>query len=153
MNRFIVLLIFVVGVMATGITIGTLTAPGAWYAALQKPAFNPPNWIFAPVWTVLYLMIAFVGWRIWDMQDRGPLMRLWSLQMALNFLWSPVFFAAEMPVLALVVILALLVVIILFIRAAFHPDRLSALLFLPYLSWVGFASLLNGAIVLLNSGA
>ncbi|UWQ93944.1 tryptophan-rich sensory protein (plasmid) [Rhodobacteraceae bacterium M382] len=136
--------------MGGGIAIGTLTAPGEWYGDLQKPFFNPPNWIFGPVWTVLYLMIAYVGWRVWQHDDRVSLNRLWIVQMGLNFLWSPVFFAAQNPALALVIILCLLLTIGGFIRTAWRPDRLSALLFVPYLAWVGFASALNVAIVQLN---
>ena len=143
-------LVFLLLVMGGGIAIGTLTAPGAWYADLQKPFFNPPNWVFGPVWTVLYLAIAYVGWRVWQHDSRTTLLRLWIIQMGLNFLWSPVFFAAQMPALALAIILCLLLTIANFIRAAWRPDRLSALLFVPYLVWVGFATALNGAIVSLN---
>lgn len=143
-------LVFLLLVMGGGIAIGTLTAPGAWYADLQKPFFNPPNWVFGPVWTVLYLAIAYVGWRVWLLDSRSTLLRLWIIQMGLNFLWSPVFFAAQMPALALAIILCLLLTIASFIRAAWRPDRQSALLFVPYLVWVGFASALNAAIVSLN---
>ncbi len=143
-------LLFLIVVMGGGIAIGTLTAPGAWYAALQKPVFNPPNWIFGPVWTVLYLVIAYVGWRVWRQENRFSLKHLWIVQMGLNFLWSPVFFAAQMPTLALAIILGLLLTILVFIRIAWRFDRLSALLFIPYVAWVGFASTLNAAIVYLN---
>lgn len=143
-------LVFLLLVMGGGIAIGTLTAPGAWYADLSKPFFNPPNWVFGPVWTVLYLAIAYVGWRVWLHDSRTTLLRLWIIQMGLNFLWSPVFFAAQMPALALAIILCLFLTIASFIRAAWRPDRLSALLFVPYLVWVGFATALNGAIVSLN---
>src|SRR6185369_13778666 len=88
----ILLLVLAVG---GGLAIGFLTAPGEWYAGLAKPAFNPPNWIFAPVWTVLYVLIAVAGWRIFKRDRRGWPMTLWWGQLALNFLWSPVFFAAH----------------------------------------------------------
>lgn len=150
MNHFLSLLFFLLVVMGGGIAIGTITAPGEWYTTLQKPEFTPPNWIFGPVWTVLYVIIAFVGWRLYQHQGRTSLMRLWFAQMCLNFLWSPVFFAAQRPELALGIILFLLLTILCFVRAAWRPDRLSALLFIPYIAWVGFASVLNGAIVYLN---
>ncbi|MDP2520095.1 TspO/MBR family protein [Shimia thalassica] len=150
MNKYVSLLLFVLFVMGCGIAIGTLTAPGLWYAALEKPSFNPPNWIFAPVWTLLYLMIAYVGWRVWHMGLSTGLKRLWGLQMGLNFLWSPVFFAAQMPVLALFVIGCLLVALLAFVKEAWHSDRLSAVMFLPYVAWVSFATALNAAIVILN---
>lgn len=140
------LILFILVVMGCGILIGTVTAPGAWYVNLEKPPFNPPNWVFAPVWTVLYGMIAYVGWRVWD----GPLRSLWLLQLALNFLWSPVFFEAQMTELALIVVLMLLGTILAFIRRALAYDRVAAILFLPYAAWVAFASLLNGSIAVLN---
>lgn len=143
-------LLFVIIVMGGGITIGVITAPGDWYANLQKPFFNPPNWVFGPVWTVLYLMIAYVGWRIWQFENAAPLKRLWVMQMGLNFLWSPVFFAAQQPGVALAVIICLLLTIIMFLRASWGTDRLSALLFGPYLAWVGFATVLNASIAFLN---
>ncbi|WP_133484785.1 TspO/MBR family protein [Aliiroseovarius marinus] len=150
MKNFVSFLLFLLLVMGGGIVIGTLTAPGEWYQNLQKPFFNPPNWVFGPVWTVLYLAIAYVGWRVWQHEHQSALQRLWIKQLVLNFSWSPVFFAAQMPALALVILLCLLVTVAGFIRATWHPDRLSALLFIPYLAWVGFASALNAAIVYLN---
>lgn len=150
MKNFGSFLLFLIMVIGGGIAIGTLTTPGEWYGGLQKPLFNPPNWIFAPVWTALYLIIAYVGWRVWHHEDQASLIRLWVVQMSLNFLWSPVFFAAQKPALALAIIFCLLLAIGVFIRAAWRPDRLSALLFVPYIAWVGFASALNVAIVFLN---
>src|SRR4051794_28977474 len=82
-----------------------ITAPGEWYAALAKPSFNPPNWLFAPVWTVLYVLIAVAGWRTFERDQRGGPMKLWWAQLALNFLWSPVFFGAHRIGLALLIIL------------------------------------------------
>lgn len=150
MKHITSLLLFLIGVVGGGIAIGVLTAPGAWYADLQKPFFNPPNWIFGPVWTLLYLGIAYVGWRQWQQAGSAALQRLWAGQMALNFLWSPAFFALQMPVLALLIILTLLAVLVIFVRRAWHTDRISAVIFLPYLAWVAFATALNTAIVLLN---
>ena len=124
--------------------------PGGWYAGLAKPSFNPPAWIFGPVWTMLYMLIAFAGWRIFERDRAGWPMRLWWAQLALNFLWSPVFFAAHRIGLALVVILLLLAAIFAFIAASWRQDRLAAWLFAPYAAWVAFASALNGSLYLLN---
>ncbi|MET3587327.1 tryptophan-rich sensory protein [Pseudorhizobium tarimense] len=124
--------------------------PGEWYQTLEKPSFQPPPWLFGPVWTTLYVLIAIAGARTWLAAPASGRMQVWFGQMALNFLWSPAFFGAESPVLGLVVIAPLLVAIILFIRMSWSPDRVSAWLFLPYLAWVGFATLLNLSIVLLN---
>lgn len=144
------LALFVVVVVGIGMAIGYLNVPGAWYAALNKPWFNPPNWIFAPVWTILYVLIAVVGWRTWFITEQRDLKVLWSAQMVLNYLWSPAFFGAQNPVLGLIVILPLLAAITLFIVKARKVDPTSMSMFLPYVVWVAFASMLNGAIVLLN---
>jgi benzodiazapine receptor len=150
MNRGLSLLGFLLLVIGGGLVIGLLTSPGEWYAGLAKPSFNPPAWLFGPVWIVLYVLIAVAGWRVWQ-RDRtcGP-MKLWWVQLVLNFLWSPAFFAAHQPGVALVVILMMLAAILGFIAAAWRLDRVAALLFVPYAAWVTFASLLNGSIWMLN---
>jgi tryptophan-rich sensory protein len=149
LNR-LALVLFLVLVAGGGLLIGWFTAPGEWYAHLQKPAFNPPNWIFAPVWTVLYVLIAIVGWRAWQREAPALPMTLWWVQLALNFLWSPTFFAAHRIGLALVIVLLLLAVILAFIAASWRLDRVAALLFAPYAVWVAFASVLNASILMLN---
>lgn len=141
---------FLLLVVGGGQLIGFLTMPGPWYEALAKPFFNPPNWLFGPVWTVLYVLIAIAGWRIWRRDPRGTPMKLWWLQLLLNFLWSPSFFAMQQVGLALVVVLAMLATILAFIAAAWNVDRIAAWLFVPYAAWVAFASLLNASIWLLN---
>ena len=83
------LAVFMAVVVGGGIAIGLLTSPGEWYADLRKPWFNPPNWIFGPVWTVLYIFIAFVGWRLWHIVSGSLAMKLWYAQLLLNFAWSP----------------------------------------------------------------
>ena len=142
--------VFVLVVFGAGTAIGVSTLPGEWYAGLVKPSFNPPNWIFGPVWSVLYVAIAVAGWRTWQRDRTGRAMKLWFAQMIANFAWSPVFFAAHRVGLAFAVILLLLVLIVAFVAIAWRHDRLSALLFAPYAAWVGFASILNGAILFLN---
>jgi translocator protein len=117
---------------------------------VRRPSFNPPAWVFAPVWVVLYALIALAGWRSFERDTSGWPMRLWWAQLALNFLWPPVFFAAHRIGLALVVILLLLAAILAFIALSWRKDRVSAWLFVPYAAWVAFASVLNGAIFVLN---
>jgi len=141
---------FLLLVVGGGLLIGSFTMPGPWYEALVKPSFNPPNWLFGPVWTVLYVLIAIAGWRIWRRDRWGTSMKLWWLQLVLCFLWSPTFFAMQQIGLALIVVLALLATILAFIAAAWNFDRLSAWLFFPYAAWVAFASLLNASFWLLN---
>lgn len=150
MNHRLALIPFLVLVIGGGLLIGWLTAPGEWYRALAKPAFNPPDWLFAPAWTLLYLLIALAGWRIWRMESGKWLMRLWWAQLLLNFLWSPTFFAAHEIGLALVIVLLLLAAIVAFILSCWRRDRFAALLFLPYAAWVTFASALNASILALN---
>ena len=144
------LAVFVALVVGTGFTIGYLNVPGGWYAGLNKPWFNPANWIFAPVWAVIYVLIAVAGWRTWEIDRRGAAMRLWLAQMALNFLWPPTFFSPHWPGVALAVILSLFAAILAFIVRQWESDRISSVLFVPYAAWIGFASLLNLAIVSLN---
>lgn len=141
---------FVVLVVGGGMLIGFLTAPGPWYEALAKPSFNPPNWLFGPAWTTLYVLIAIAGWRIWQRERSGRAMQLWGLQLGLNFLWSPVFFALHQTGLALLVVLLLLASILAFIAVAWNRDRIAAWLFVPYAAWVAFASALNAALWQLN---
>ena len=149
MARRFSLILFVVLVVGGGLAIGYLTAPGEWYAQLHKPAFNPPGWVFGPVWTVLYILIAIAGWRVWR-GDRGRPMKLWWTQLGLNFLWPLVFFWAHQIGLALALIVLLLAAILAFIAATWREDRAAAWLFVPYAAWVAFASVLNASIFALN---
>jgi len=142
--------VFVLAVVLTGMLIGYATPPGEWYATLNKPWFTPPNWVFGPVWTVLYIVIAVAGWRCWVRDRNSTAMRLWFVQMALNFLWSPVFFGAQQPGWALVVVVAALVAVLAFIAAAWTRDRLAAILFLPYAAWTAFATALTAGVVMMN---
>lgn len=149
-RRWLTLVIFVVVTMGLGALVGATTLPGEWYEGLQKPFFNPPNWVFGPVWTVLYAIIAIAGWRTWVRGYRGLPMQLWFLQFAVNLMWSPAFFGFQMPGLALLIIIVMGALTFLFIQLTWKPDRLSALLMIPYFAWVSFAGLLNLAIWWLN---
>ncbi|KGF68431.1 CrtK/TspO family sensor protein [Hoeflea sp. BAL378] len=149
-SNAVTLILFVVLTVAGGSLVGFFSMPGPWYAALTKPWFNPPNWIFGPVWTALYILIGISGARVWIRDRHGPLPRLWFTQIALNFLWPLVFFTARRPDLALVVLAGMLVSILAFIALAWRRDRPSALMFLPYALWVSFAGLLNATIWWLN---
>lgn len=144
-----VLAAFLIVTVGGGLLIGFVTRPGAWYAGLTKPRFNPPNWIFAPAWTLLYILIAVAGARTFA---RGANFGfgLWVAQLALNFAWSPVFFRLHRPGWALAVVAALLAVIVAFVVQSWQADTVSALLFVPYACWVAFAALLNASIVTLN---
>ena len=125
--------------------------PGEWYDGLDKPPGNPPGWVFGPVWTALYLMIAVAGWRIWRVQRRWrPALWLWLAQLLANALWSYLFFGLQRPGLALVDITVLLVLIAWTI-VRFKPiDHLAAWLMVPYWLWVFFATYLNASLWYLN---
>jgi len=149
-RALLLLAVFLAVVIGVGALIGVSTAPGEWYAGLAKPPFNPPNWVFGPVWFALYVLIAIAGWRTFLSAPNGTAMKLWYAQMGLNWLWSPVWFSLHLLWPAFVVIIAILALILLFIGKSWERDRVSALLFVPYAAWVGFASLLNLAIATLN---
>jgi benzodiazapine receptor len=135
-------------------SIFTRPAQFDWYAGLNKPFFTPPDWLFGPVWTVLYLLMAVAAFLVWQKGLTHPLVRialaLYLLQLILNALWTPLFFAARLPLVAFIEILLLWLAILLTILAFARLSKLAALLLLPYILWTSFAALLNGAIYLLN---
>ena len=141
-----------IALMAGAGFFGSRFPPGEWYASLAKPSFNPPNWVFGPVWTALYLAIAFAGWRVWlaDGPNRRAALGLWLAQWVLNALWSWLFFGLHRPDLALAEIVLLFCTIVLFMIAAYPLSRAASSLFLPYGLWVSFATALNGALWHLN---
>jgi tryptophan-rich sensory protein len=126
MNRYLSLAAFLVLTVGGGAVIGLWTGPDAWYASLVKPSFNPPNWVFAPVWTTLYVMIAVAGWRLWQRARASFAMKLWWGQLALNFVWTPVFFLGHALGPAFAIIVLLLGAILAFIAAARPVDRVAA---------------------------
>ena len=150
MNRILIHILFIAAVLGCGLLIGINNIPGEWYQSLVKPSFNPPNWIFAPVWSILYVMIGFTGARTFLDHRDTTAMRFWVAQMIFNFAWSPLFFGFREIAMALIVIIALLISIVGFIVVSRKQDILSALLFVPYLDWVAFATLLNTSIFLMN---
>lgn len=148
--------ISIAATLLLGSTSGLITAGAVegWYTEIEKPSFNPPDSVFGPVWTVLYILMGFSAGLVWSNGTEDPLVRrglaLYGLQLLLNVLWSLFFFGLKSPGLALIDVTLLLLTIILCIRA-FHPiDRWAAYLLVPYLLWVSFASILNAAILVLN---
>ena len=147
--QWLALAVFV-ALTALAASFGAQFMPDAWYVGLAKPSWNPPNWVFGPVWTLLYIMIAVAGWLAWRALGFGAAVTLWGAQMLLNGLWSYLFFGRYDITLAFVDIVLLLAAIVAFIVATWSRARPAALLFLPYLAWVSFASALNLAILRLN---
>ncbi|AMN45144.1 TspO/MBR family protein [Rhodoplanes sp. Z2-YC6860] len=124
-----------------------------WYAGLTKPAFNPPNWVFAPIWTALYLLMAFAVWRILrspDSPTRRIALILFFTQLVLNAAWSWMFFGAHSPLLGLIDIVPQLAAIFATIVAFYRLDRLAACCIVPVAAWVGFALVLNVSVWVLN---
>lgn len=143
------LIAFLLMVLAAALA-GAMAVPDAWFAALQKPGFNPPNWVFGPAWTVLYAMMAVAAWRVYRIAGFCMAIGLWLAQLIVNALWSPFFFGLHRIDLALVDIVILdLLVLATTVRFLRH-DRVAAWLMLPYLAWIAFATLLNAAIWQLN---
>jgi translocator protein len=143
---------FVVACVTIGALSGVANTPGEWYQSLNKPFFHPPDWVFAPVWAGIYVMIGLALAETWFDEDDGRVRRLFvfGMQAVLNILWSPSFFGLQMPMLGLLLIVPLLASILLFIAISWRPDRKAALLFVPYALWVAFATVLNFSIVVLN---
>lgn len=135
---------------------GLSTAPQipGWYASLTKPSWTPPNAVFPIVWPILYAMIAFALWRLWDRAGRSAArdgaLALLVANLALNALWSPVFFAAHEIGAGLAIILFMIVTLAATILRAANADRPASLLLVPYFAWICFAAALNGAIAQLN---
>jgi tryptophan-rich sensory protein len=132
---------------------GTGRPDGRWFRSLRKPRVQPPNWIFGPVWTVLYATIAYSGWRIWRAPrspERTRALSLWGTQLALNAAWTPLFFGARKPALALADIAALDAAAVAYAVSARNVDRRAAWIVTPYLGWLGFATMLNASIVVKN---
>lgn len=150
-----------------------------WYAGLVKPVFNPPNWVFAPVWTALYILMAVAAWRVFrvtgfwaaspfarsaekgEVAEAGPgasegrrgiapEMWAWMIQLTLNFFWSAIFFGTHQLLLALLELAALWLAVAVTLVMFFRKDRIAGLLLLPYLAWVSFAFSLNWALWRLN---
>jgi tryptophan-rich sensory protein len=147
------LLFFLVATLGIGAAASLFTAPAipTWYASLNRPAFTPPDWVFAPVWTALYILMAFAAWRVWKKTGlRSPEMAAFAVQLALNFLWSVLFFALHRIGAALLEIVVLDVAILATLVLFSRRDRLAGFLLLPVLGWVLFATVLTRALGQLN---
>ncbi|WP_336205282.1 TspO/MBR family protein [Nonomuraea sp. LPB2021202275-12-8] len=150
-NRWPVLALFVAAVAAVAV-VGSLAATdsGAEYLALERPAWAPPRWLFGPAWTVLYLLIALSGWLVWLARGWSPAFTVYAVQLALNAVWTPLFFAAGQYGLAFAEIVILWAAIVANIVVFWRVRRAAALLLVPYLLWVTYAAALNYAIWQLN---
>ena len=128
-------------------------AIGTWYAGQSKPSFNPPNWIFGPVWTTLYILMAVAAWMVWRQRMSRPVgaaLWLFGVQLASNAAWSIIFFDLHRPLAAMIDLALLWVVLVVTLVAFWRLSWIAGLMMLPYLAWVSFAGVLNAAIVALN---
>ena len=147
--KYISLLVFALLVVLAS-QVGASYMPGPWYAALAKPTWTPPNWVFPVVWTTLYVLIALAGWYAWRAEGFGIPIVLWGVQLVLNGLWTYLMFGQKEIQFALVDVAVLWVVIAAFILTVRGSSRAAALLFVPYLAWVSVAAALNFEVWRLN---
>jgi benzodiazapine receptor len=133
--------------------IATASSIGNWYEHISKPTFNPPNWLFAPVWTVLYIMMGIALFQIWKQTpsaERSKALTVFAIQLFLNFIWSFIFFNFHQIGLALIVIILLWIFIVITIYKFRQLNKTACYLMVPYLIWVSFATVLNASIFRLN---
>ncbi|MNS07197.1 TspO/MBR family protein [compost metagenome] len=157
MNKITRILTVVVTCLAIGYFSGIVTRSSitTWYPTLVKPSFNPPNWIFAPVWSMLYVMMGVAAGLVWDRieSDKETVKKaliFFAIQLALNALWSYLFFGLHNPMLAgLEIIILWLMIYETYIQFA-KINKIAGFLLIPYLLWVSFATVLNGSIWWLN---
>jgi tryptophan-rich sensory protein len=156
--QFYVLLGFLVLCLAVAASAGWLTAGATmiWYASLAHPPLSPPNWLFGPVWAVMYVSMAVAAWMIWRdstvPRRRRNALTLWGVQLAVNATWTPVFFGLHLVLAGVAVMAALLASVALTARQFALLDRKAGLLMTPYVLWVGFATYLNAGFWWLNGG-
>ncbi|MCC5908798.1 MAG: tryptophan-rich sensory protein [Balneolaceae bacterium] len=149
--------VFWLGICYFTAWIGAQVSPGiassVWYDSIQKPDWNPPAWVFGPVWTTLYTMMGVAGWLVWKnygFTDAKAALSVFLIQLILNGLWSQIFFGLQEPGWAFLEIILLLAAIILTTILFFEKNRVAGWLMIPYILWVSFATVLNGAIWWLN---
>ena len=147
--------LFIIVVVGVGLAIGFVTRPGEWYESLAKPAFNPPGWVFGPVWTTLYALMAIAAWLVWregGFRTHARALTLFLVQLAANALWSWLFFAWHRGGTAFAEVLVLWLLIVATLAAFWRVRALAGALLVPYLLWVSFASALTYTTWQLNPG-
>jgi tryptophan-rich sensory protein len=149
-RTWVTFFVFLVIVIGGGALVGVSSMPDPWYEALRKPPFNPPNWVFGPVWSILYVLIAVAGARTYLRNPMTPAFAAWVAQMLLNWVWSPTWFVLHAMWPAFIVVTLMWISIAAFIVLSWTRDRPSALMFIPYLCWVSFAGLLNFSVAVMN---
>jgi tryptophan-rich sensory protein len=140
-----------VGIMGTPFTIAAIPT---WYAALNKPFFAPPSWIFGPAWTILYFLMGVSFYMVWKQGFKKKKIKdaviFFLIQLTLNFLWSPIFFGLRSPLLGLVVVVTMWIFILLTMIKFYPLSKTATYLLVPYILWVSFATILNAGVLVLN---
>jgi len=156
MSKILKLVVSILICQGVGVMGAFFTSPAipTWYATLEKPRFNPPNWLFAPVWTILFLLMGVSLYLIWskglENKKAKTALFIFVLQLILNILWSILFFGLQSPLYAFIEIIILWLAILLTIISFFKISKTSAYLLLPYMLWVSFAAILNFSIMIIN---
>lgn len=156
MQKIVKIVLVVLVCVSLGLLSGLITKDSinTWFPTLEKPIFNPPNWLFAPVWTLLYIMMGIAAGLVWtgnsDEKSMKKALGFFAIQFALNMLWSYLFFGLRNPLLALVEIVLLWLMIWETYTQFRKIDKIAGILLIPYLAWVSFASILNASIWWLN---
>lgn len=155
----IIKLVISIGVCLAAGFIGSIFTNASiptWYTTLEKPSFNPPNWLFTPVWTILYILMGISASLVWRVGLSKPDVRMaliiFIIQLVLNAFWSVAFFGLRSPIVGLIVIIVLWVAILLTILSFARVSITAGILLIPYILWVSFASILNATIYVLNRG-
>jgi tryptophan-rich sensory protein len=143
---------FLVFLLACGAaaSTGLIFIPGPWYESLIKPGFTPPNWVFPVAWSTIYLLLAWAGYRLTLIPASQPVLALWAAQIALNTLWTPVFFGAQRILAAMVILAVLWLVVAAMVVMALRLDLITGLILFPYLVWLCVAAALNFSILVNN---
>ena len=148
LSFFLILLITFSASAIGGLTTTSFKEP--WYSEIVLPSFNPPSWVFSPVWTILYIMMSIAIWKIWINSFNTKVLRLYFIHLFFNATWSVMFFGFHQIGLALINLIIILIFIIILMKIFFKKDKISFLLMTPYLAWSSYALILNFSIFLLN---
>ena len=148
LSLFFILLITFIASAIGGFTTASFKEP--WYSEIILPSFNPPSWVFGPVWTTLYVMMSIAIWKIWINSFDANILKLYFVHLFFNSTWSIVFFGFHLIGLALVNLIIILLFIIFLMKEYLMRDKTSFYLMVPYLAWSSYALILNSSIFLLN---
>ncbi len=148
LSLFLLLLITFIPSIIGGLITASFKEP--WYSEIILPSFNPPSWVFAPIWTTLYIMMAIAVWKIWINSFDFKILKLYFIHLFFNGTWSIIFFGFHQIAFALINLFIILIFIVLLMKRYFSRDKISFYLMVPYLVWSGYAFILNSSILVLN---